>query len=53
VGHEKGTHFLVMEMIQGESLADRLEKGALPIEQVLRYGAQAKNELPDPLEART
>jgi eukaryotic-like serine/threonine-protein kinase len=45
VGNENGTHFLVMEMIEGESLADRLQKGALPIEQVLRYGAQVADAL--------
>jgi eukaryotic-like serine/threonine-protein kinase len=39
VAHEDGTHFLVMELIQGESRTDHLEKGALPIAQVLRYGA--------------
>ena len=45
VGHEDGTHFLVMEMIEGESLADRLQKGALPPDQVLKYGAQIADAL--------
>jgi serine/threonine protein kinase len=45
VGHEEGTHFLVMEMIEGESLADRIQKGALPPDQVLRYGAQIAEAL--------
>jgi len=40
VGHESGTHYLVMEMIEGESLADRLVKGRLPMDQVLRIGGQ-------------
>ncbi|MFA6957160.1 MAG: protein kinase [Thermoanaerobaculia bacterium] len=40
VGHESGAHFLVMEMIEGESLADRLVKGRLPMDQVLRIGGQ-------------
>ncbi|MCM2316857.1 MAG: protein kinase, partial [Thermoanaerobaculia bacterium] len=40
VGHENGTHYLVMEMIEGESLADRLTKGRLPMDQVLRIGTQ-------------
>lgn len=45
VGHESGSHFLVMELIEGESLADRLGKGPLPPEQVLRYGAQIADAL--------
>ena len=40
VGHQDGTDFLVMECLEGETLADRLEKGALPCEQVLRIGAE-------------
>ncbi len=38
VGQQDGTHYLVMELLQGETLADRLCKGPLPIEQVLKYG---------------
>jgi eukaryotic-like serine/threonine-protein kinase len=45
VGHEDGTHFLVMELIEGESLADRIQKGPLPLEQVLRIGAQVADAL--------
>ena len=40
VGHEGDTHFLVMELIDGETLAERLEKGPLPLDQVLEVGAQ-------------
>jgi Tol biopolymer transport system component len=40
VGQQDGVDYLVMEMIDGESLAERLERGALPLDQVLRYGAQ-------------
>jgi Tol biopolymer transport system component len=45
VGHEDETHFLVMELIDGEALADRLTKGALPLDQVLKYGAQIADAL--------
>jgi serine/threonine protein kinase len=45
VGHESGTHFLVMELIEGESLADRLAKGPLPPDQVLKYGSQIADAL--------
>src|SRR5712672_2004383 len=40
VGCQDGMDYLVMECVEGESLAKRLEKGALPIEQVLKVGAQ-------------
>jgi eukaryotic-like serine/threonine-protein kinase len=40
VGHQDGIDYLVMECVEGETLAKRLEKGPLPQEQVLKYGAQ-------------
>lgn len=40
VGSVNGVEFLVMELIEGESLADRLARGPLPLGDVLRYGAQ-------------
>jgi Tol biopolymer transport system component len=45
VGHEGDVHFLVMELIDGESLADRLGRGPLPLDQVIRYGAQVAEAL--------
>ncbi len=45
VGREDGTHFLVMELIEGETLGERLLKGPLPLEQVVRYGAQIADAL--------
>ncbi len=40
VGHQDGVDYLVMELLEGESLAERLKKGALPTELVLRYGIE-------------
>ena len=40
IGHEGGTDFLVMEYLEGESLAERLRRGALPLADVLRYATQ-------------
>jgi Tol biopolymer transport system component len=40
VGHQDGIDYLVMEFLEGETLADRLVKGPLPPEHVLRYGIE-------------
>jgi serine/threonine protein kinase len=45
IGHEGETEYLVMEYLEGETLADRLVKGALPLEQTLRYGAEIADAL--------
>jgi tRNA A-37 threonylcarbamoyl transferase component Bud32 len=45
VGSQDGVDYLVMECMEGETLAKRLEKGALPLEQVLKYGAQMADAL--------
>jgi eukaryotic-like serine/threonine-protein kinase len=39
IGSQDGVDYLVMECVEGETLAKRLEKGPLPLEQVLKYGA--------------
>ncbi len=38
-------HYLVLELVEGESLADRIKKGPLPLPEVLRYGAQIADAL--------
>src|SRR5271156_4813694 len=45
VGHQDGIDYLVMEYLEGQTLADRLSKGALPVEQVLKYGAEIAGAL--------
>jgi len=45
VGEEQGTNFLVMELLEGETLADRAAKGPLPLAEVLRYGIQIADGL--------
>jgi len=45
VGREGDTDYLVMEYLEGETLADRLGKGPLPTEQILRYGIEIADAL--------
>jgi serine/threonine protein kinase len=45
VGREGNTDYLVMELIEGETLADRLAKGALPTPEVLRIGGEIADAL--------
>jgi serine/threonine protein kinase len=33
-------HYLVLELLDGESVAKRVARGPMPIEQVLRYGVE-------------
>jgi Tol biopolymer transport system component len=40
VGHQNGIDYLVMEFLEGETLAHRLARGPLPPEQVLKYGIE-------------
>jgi Tol biopolymer transport system component/predicted Ser/Thr protein kinase len=44
-GHQDEIDFLVMEFIEGETLAQRLAKGPLPLEQVLRYAIEIADAL--------
>jgi Tol biopolymer transport system component/predicted Ser/Thr protein kinase len=45
VGNQDGVEYLVMEYLEGETLADRLLKGSLPTEQTLRYGIEMADAL--------
>jgi serine/threonine-protein kinase len=40
-----GRHFLVMELVEGETLADRLRRGALPVEDTLKIALQIADAL--------
>jgi eukaryotic-like serine/threonine-protein kinase len=44
-GHQDGIDYLVMEYLEGETLAQRLLKGALPLEQVLQYAIEISDAL--------
>jgi Tol biopolymer transport system component/predicted Ser/Thr protein kinase len=45
VGHQDGIEYLVMEYIEGETLAVRIEKGPLPTADLLRYASQIADAL--------
>jgi serine/threonine protein kinase len=45
VGSQNGTDYLVMEFLEGETLADRIRKGPLPLADVLRIGAEIAEAL--------
>ncbi|MFA6954655.1 MAG: protein kinase [Thermoanaerobaculia bacterium] len=45
VGEQEGTDYLVMEHLEGETLADRLTRGALPLNDLLKIGVQVGEAL--------
>jgi eukaryotic-like serine/threonine-protein kinase len=45
IGHQDGTDYLVMECLEGETLAEKLAKGPLPLDQVLRYAIEISDAL--------
>src|SRR5579864_197998 len=45
IGSQDGTAFLVMEYLDGETLADRLRQGPLPLKQALEFGIQITEAL--------
>ena len=45
VGEHEGTAFLVMEYLEGDTLAQRLQKGALPLQQALQVAVEIADAL--------
>ena len=45
IGSQDGLDYLVMEHLEGETLADRLQRGALPLEEALKIGIQVAEAL--------
>jgi serine/threonine protein kinase len=45
VGSQEGTDFLVMEFLDGETLAGRLRRGALPLPELLKIGIEVAEAL--------
>jgi len=45
VGSSNGTNYLVMEYLEGETLADRVFKGPLPLDQLLKVGIEIADAL--------
>jgi Tol biopolymer transport system component len=45
IGNQDGTRYMVLELLEGETLAARIEKGALPLKQALALAAQIADAL--------
>src|SRR5213593_3111731 len=43
--YDVGENYLVMELLEGETLAERIAKGPLPLNDVLKYGTQIAQAL--------
>ena len=42
IGSQDGHGYMVMEYMEGETLGARIAKGALPLDQALKYGAPSR-----------
>ena len=40
-----GTHFLVLELVEGETIADRIKRGPIPVEESLKLAVQIAEAL--------
>ncbi|MBI3406584.1 MAG: protein kinase, partial [Acidobacteria bacterium] len=45
IGHHEGTDFLVMEFLEGETLAQRIARGTIPLDELLRIASQVADAL--------
>jgi tRNA A-37 threonylcarbamoyl transferase component Bud32 len=45
LGEQNGIHYVVLEYLEGETLADRLAKGPMPVSEVLKVGADIASAL--------
>ncbi len=45
IGSQDGTDYLVMELLEGETVAERLRRGPLPLHEVLKTGAEVADAL--------
>ena len=52
IGHADGAHFIATEFIEGESLSQRMERGAMPLTEILDIGIQIASALAAAHEAR-
>ena len=45
IGQQDGDPYLVMELLEGETLKDRIARGALPVEEIVRYAGEITDAL--------
>ena len=45
VGEANGIHFIVIQYLEGQTMAERLERGPIPVAQAIRYGIDVADAL--------